>query len=96
MDTRACQVLLLSSGHSSSQYKRLPIYKCPGVLGVTSEDCPGVVWGVGDALGFGRGGKMSADMLDQAVGERMPGVRPDIGLCLETRGNGESLRSSSS
>jgi hypothetical protein len=34
---------------------------------------------------------MSAEMLDQAVGERL-----DIGLCLETRGNGGSFASSSS
>lgn len=39
---------------------------------------------------------MSAEMLGQAVGERTLGVRFDIGLCLETKGNGESLRSSSS
>lgn len=39
---------------------------------------------------------MSAEMLGQAVGRRTLGVRPDIGLCLETKDNGESLRSSSS
>lgn len=36
---------------------------------------------------------MSAEMLDQEVGERTLGVRPDIGLCSETRDNGESLGS---
>lgn len=39
---------------------------------------------------------MSAEILDQVVGERTRGVRPGVGLCLETGDNGESLRGSSS
>lgn len=39
---------------------------------------------------------MSAEILDQPVGERTLGVRPEVAVCLVTRGNSEFLRSSSS
>lgn len=50
MDTRVCHVPLLSAGHRSSQDKRLPLYKCPWVLGTTLEDCTCVVCRVRKAL----------------------------------------------
>lgn len=43
-------VMFHSSQLATAQYKRLPIYQCPGVLGITLEDGTCVVCGVWEAL----------------------------------------------
>lgn len=73
----------------------LHLTPCPVVLGATLEDCTCVVWGVGEAPLLTGRGNVIGDPRPRGR-ERTRGVRPGVGLCLETRDNGEYLRGSSS